>query len=372
MVTGFLSELGRGNLGGIMGVDAVLSSIPAAGERLVTANGLAAIKVGIDTGVQLVHHVTLVRASRVGGRTGSRADTVSSVGTVGTVGMSVMDTVGSGAVGAVGMSVVDTVRSSAMGAVHARTVSASQSSGLSASGGAISGRAIAHGSGDIARAVTVRVDAGVELVGHVRGVGAGGGVVAVRAGQAASGSAVRAVAAGQTAPGAAVRAVSGSAGGVAGVRVDTRVQLVGHAAIVGSSTGRRAVSSISARGAHTSSMGAMGAMGASAMSAGVTGAVTATGSGQTGGVATNARSVRASSGSSGAGTVQVGIDAGVELVSHVRRVRTGGGVVSMGAGQTAARVVGGSRGVGACGASSVGAVTGDSLLDLIDDIRHDL
>lgn len=41
-------------------------------ERLVAANGLATVKVGVNAGVGLVEHVGLVRAGGVGGGAGAR------------------------------------------------------------------------------------------------------------------------------------------------------------------------------------------------------------------------------------------------------------------------------------------------------------
>lgn len=241
---------------------------------LVSTDGLAAVEVAVDAGVELVQQVGLVRASSLGG--GATADNVG-VGSCGGVGaVSTVSTVCSSDTSVGAMGAVST--SSAMSAGN---TSASNTSGTSSSSkrgtstvGAMSTMSSSVGTMGVrassVAAVKVRVDARVDLVGKVGRMGAGIGATGVVV--------------------VVTRDVTSSSGSVS----------------VGPNRGSRASSSSTSEG-HTTAVSAMsGALGTT-----IDGVV----GGGGGGVVVGAKLLA---------SVKVRIDTGINLVGQVGRVRASG------------------------------------------------
>jgi len=195
---------------------------------LVLADGLAAVKVRVDAGIHLVHHVALVGACGVVGGAGAGVDGATTVTVRVDAGVS-----GVGYAAAVG---AVSAGGSAVGAGHTSHTGASVGVvgvGRAEAGGAGAGRvkagragmgasvahARAHASAaDGLAAVAVRVDAGVGSISdarRVRSVGALSGAVRVGAqgvGMGAGGGGVRVGGEGVGAPILAVASDAASAG----------------------------------------------------------------------------------------------------------------------------------------------------------------
>ena len=311
---------------------------------LVAADGLGAIKVRVDTGVDLVHHVRLVGTGGVGGRAGTTgvaegATTVAVRVDAGVHGVG--DTAVVGAVGAGGSTVGAGHAGSASAAgVMARGVEAGAGAGAaegvvgaSATEARVAGGAsVAHGLG----AITVRVDARVGNIGHAGRVRTIGALVsAAVAGRAKTGrahGAARVANGGRVTSGASV---THGLGAIA-VRVDTRVGNVGKL---------RGVRAVVALGCTGVGAGVGAGMGASVASG--TEGVTSAGVG-----VASARAELAVTSAAVARAVHIGVYSGVGSVGN-------------------AGVVGASSALGCRVRRGVVVLVGrDSLLDLVDDAGH--
>jgi len=144
--------------------DHPLNMTPSTSMSLVTTDGLASVKIRINTRIELVQDIALMGAGSVGRGTGSGSGgsvraTVITVGIntrVGLVGRSRGVRAGGGRVGAMG------ALSDAMGSVSTMSPVSPVSGSASVQDGASS--TVRSGMGTV---VSVRIDAGVNLVGDV-------------------------------------------------------------------------------------------------------------------------------------------------------------------------------------------------------------
>lgn len=348
-------------------------------EGLVAAVGLAAVEVAVHAGINLVHHVRLVRADSVGGRAGA----VSSAGLVevvmGVCGSSETTSMSRSAVGGCGAS-------EGTGAGVSTGVSTGVSSGVSSRVSAVVHVGVDTGIRSVSHSAAVRANSSLR---NTRGVSGGvfrAHVVAAEGAGLVSAHGVTAEGAGASVLREVVTANSTSAGGL----VSTYVAAAEGAGLV-------STHGVAAKGAGASVL--RDVVAAEAASASVLGGVVSTGSRGTMRVGTHVAAV-----------VTIRVDTGVGLVHEVGVVRTiglGGRAICSAEGSRVGAVAGTSgsvvAGASLCGAaevlgsavvsirvnarvSSVGRtgvvmsvstlglrrlVGVESLLDLVDERRHD-